>query len=78
MDIHNSCVLTFKYLIQYLESAGRYCSREATKLLEGSAGLNCLMFLLRTGVLIFLVWISLPLSLFNKPAASKISNTLII
>lgn len=53
MDIHNSCVLTFKYLIQYLESAGRYCSREATKLLEGSTGLNCLMFLLKTGVLIF-------------------------
>lgn len=53
MDIHNSCVLTFKYLIQYLESAGRYCSREATKLLEGSAGLNCLMFLLKTVVLIF-------------------------
>lgn len=53
MDIHNSCVLTFKYLIQYLESTGQYCSREATKLLEGSAGLNCLMFLLKTGVLIF-------------------------
>ena len=53
MDIHNSCVLTFKYLIQYLESTGRYCSREATKLLEGSPGLNCLMFLLKTDVLVF-------------------------
>lgn len=53
MDIQDSCVLTFKYLIQYLASAGRYCSREATKLPEVRADLNCLMFLLKTGVLIF-------------------------
>lgn len=77
MDIHNSCVLTFKYLIQYLESAGRYCSREATKLLEGNAGLNCLMFPLKTGVPIFQCE-SLPLYLSNKPVASKMSNMLII
>lgn len=53
MDIHNICVLTFKYLMQYLESTGRYYSREATKLLEGTAGLNCLMCLLKTSILIF-------------------------
>lgn len=75
MDIHDSRVLTFRYLIQYLGSAGRYCSREATKLLEGRADFNCLTFLLKTGVLILQ---SESLSLSNKPAAGKISNALII
>jgi len=51
--IFTTAVLTFKYLIQYLESTGSYCSREATKLLEGKAGLNCLMCSLKTSVLIF-------------------------
>lgn len=78
MGIHNSCVLTFKHLIQYLESAGRQHSREATKLLEGNAGLNCVMFLLNTGVVIFQrESLSPPLSLSNKPAASRIRNILI-